>query len=256
MGIVLSKTNYKDFQKYCSKNNTAIIPTGSCEQHGLHLPLGTDFLIAEKIAEYLVSCTETILCPTIPYGHSSNHERFPGTVTIDPRNYAYFIQDIIKSLSRHGIKKIVFINGHSGNTHLLQEGCNLLRDQKCIGCIVNWWELTGILMPEFALSGHGDYLEGSAVMALYPNDVKASEGKEPADKFLTNQIKVKNWQKIEFKNANIITWVKSEDGSDYGNFGSLKNMTRENGEKVLKSINEFLKDFINEFAKIDTERLV
>ena len=82
-------------------------------------------------------------------------------------------------------------------------------------------------MPEFSLSGHGDYLEGSAVMSLYPNEVKPPAGKEPVEKYLTKQIKVINWQKLSFKDANITTWIKSEDGSDYGNFGTLKNMTRE-----------------------------
>ena len=99
-----------------SKVDTAILPIGSIEQHGPHLPLGTDWIIvqeiAKRVAEKLGNC---YLLPALPYGTSQEHLEFPGTISLKPSTLAKVIRDIVLSLYLHNIKKIIVISGHGGN---------------------------------------------------------------------------------------------------------------------------------------------
>jgi creatinine amidohydrolase len=99
-----------------SKVETAILPIGSIEQHGPHLPLGTDWIIAQelakRVAEKLGSC---YLLPALPFSCSQEHLEFPGTVSLKPSTLAQTIRDIVLSLYLHGIKKIIIISAHGGN---------------------------------------------------------------------------------------------------------------------------------------------
>lgn len=99
-----------------SKTDTAVLPIGSVEQHGPHLPLGTDWIvaneIAERVAEKLGDC---YLLPAIPFSNSQEHLEFSGTVSIRPSTLAQMIRDIILSLYLHGMKKVIVVSGHGGN---------------------------------------------------------------------------------------------------------------------------------------------
>ncbi len=100
----------------------ALLPIGSCEQHGPHLELRTDAVRAYEIARRLTSQLhpETIICPTINYGQSQHHLGFPGTLSLKPRTLMAVVEDILTSLLHHGIRKFLIINGHGGNNPLLQ----------------------------------------------------------------------------------------------------------------------------------------
>ncbi len=255
MGDYLSHLTWQDVKSYLTNDDMVIIPTGSCEQHGSHLPLGTDYMIAESLADRLKNGSEILVCPTLQYGHSSNHERFPGTISIKPRTYRIFLEDLVFSLFRHGFRKYVFLNGHSGNTPLLQEVCNLLRDEGGFGCIIDWWELAGVLLPEYGLTGHGDALECSAIMSTHPDLVTLNSAAKWSPKRLTKNISVLSWQKIRFEDANLLTWLKTEDGSDSGNFGSLEGSSAKRGDEVLDRVAEFLIRFLEELKTLDLSDL-
>lgn len=253
--MFLSHSTWSEVREYCKGSDIVVIPTGSCEQHGLHLPLGTDYLVVEEIANRINKKAEVLICPTLPLGHSSNHDSFPGTISIAPQTYRIFMGDVCEGLYRQGLKKMLFLNGHSGNTPLLQEVCNIIRDKRGFGCIVDWWDLVGMLLPEDTLSGHGDALEASAVLAFHPKLVKMGASQPYKPKYLTERIEVESWQKLKFRSAKILTWVKSQDGSDTGNFGSLKESTAERGERALSAVTEYVLDLIEEMRKIDLRKL-
>ncbi|RKX99981.1 creatininase family protein, partial [Candidatus Poribacteria bacterium] len=93
----------------------AILPIGSIEQHGRHLPLGTDWLIADRLARELGERLNAYVLPALPYGNSQEHMGFPGTIPLRPQTLALVIEDIILSLRHHGIKKVVVLSTHGGN---------------------------------------------------------------------------------------------------------------------------------------------
>lgn len=98
----------------------AFIPVGSFEQHGLHLPLGTDGIIAEALAGKLAARFEPSLAlPLIPFSSSFEHAGFLGSVSLRVSTIAAVITDIVESLAISGVRKMVVVTGHMGN-HLLR----------------------------------------------------------------------------------------------------------------------------------------
>lgn len=94
--------------------NTAIVPLGSIEQHGSHLPLGTDFVIANAIAKKVAEALDAYLLPGIPVGTCQEHTGGKGSVWVSPSTYFNVIQDICLSLRTEGFRRIAFIMGHGG----------------------------------------------------------------------------------------------------------------------------------------------
>lgn len=96
-------------------HGAAVLPVGSFEQHGEHLPLVTDSLIATAIAERIADDYELLRLPAITLGCSHEHADFPGTVSIRATTLYAIINDVAESLAQAGIHRLVIINGHGGN---------------------------------------------------------------------------------------------------------------------------------------------
>ena len=102
-----------------SKNPTIIIPVGSLEQHGAHLPITTDSDIVTEIASRLAKKCRFIVFPAINYGISFEHEPLFNT-SITHQRFGNYIESIISSLSKNGIKSIIILNGHHGNISVVE----------------------------------------------------------------------------------------------------------------------------------------
>lgn len=113
MSVWLQEQSWEELAESRDRaKDVVIIPVGSTEQHGHHLPLGTDTMVATMLAEDGASATETVVAPPLWYGWSPHHMVLPGTITIRPEILIELLYDVIESLSQHGFKKIVAINGH------------------------------------------------------------------------------------------------------------------------------------------------
>ncbi|MEM3863642.1 MAG: creatininase family protein [Metallosphaera sp.] len=97
-----------------------LLPIGSVEQHGPHLPMGTDSIVAESVAQEVDKLErDTLLFPTVYYGCSIEHGNLPH-VSVNDLNFMSFVYDLLDSTKRLGIKGVILINGHGGNSELLQ----------------------------------------------------------------------------------------------------------------------------------------
>lgn len=93
----------------------AVLPVGSFEQHGAHLPLVTDTVVAAAIARRLATDYELFLLPPITIACSHEHARFAGTVSISATTLQAIVTDVVTSLEFSGVHKLVIVNGHGGN---------------------------------------------------------------------------------------------------------------------------------------------
>ena len=114
----LAETNYGAVKQ--GQYEVAVLPLGAIEPHNLHLPYGMDLfegdLVGEKICQSAwQQGAKVILLPTIPYGTQTNQERFPLAMNLNPSTLGAVVADLVESLVRHGILKIVLLNSHGGN---------------------------------------------------------------------------------------------------------------------------------------------
>ena len=124
VNLVLPAETAADIQ--ARKPVHAVLPVGSFEQHGPHLPLVTDTVVAVAIAQELARAYSLFMLPPLTISCSHEHHAWPATVSISARTLAYTVDDVYDSLSRSGLASLTIVNGHGGNyilANLVQEGC-------------------------------------------------------------------------------------------------------------------------------------
>lgn len=112
---ILQEISWTDVEEYLESNDMVIIPLGSTEQHGPHLPLGTDFYEATGVAKIISARTGVLLAPVLFSGYSVYHSGFPGTLSLKPETMEEVLFETAELLIKYGFQKIMFFNYHGGN---------------------------------------------------------------------------------------------------------------------------------------------
>lgn len=110
--VWLNELTWEDVEAYLRKRQTILVPCGTTEQHGPAGPLGLDTYVAMALAEDAARQTGVLTAPPLWYGDSSHHLGFPGTISLRTSTVIEVVLDILRSLARHGFKRILLINGH------------------------------------------------------------------------------------------------------------------------------------------------
>lgn len=168
-----------ELQRLAAAGTTvAVLPIGAVEQHGPHLPVGTDFLSAQDITELAMtkvnSDVQYFVLPPIIYGLSIEHLHVPGTLTLMPNTLISILTDIGESLLRLGVKDLVMINGHGGNDSCIHIAGRLLRAKGMRLCMVNGGAIRDrIGAHEYDV--HADEIETSVMLAKHPEMVDVDQ---------------------------------------------------------------------------------
>ncbi len=118
--MLLENLAYTEVEVYLKSNRTILIPVGSVEQHSPYGLIGTDFIAAEGVAREVGKRMDLIVAPTINYGVSPHHMDFKGTATLSSATFIGVVKDVALSFLHHGFRRIIFINGHGGNTNAIE----------------------------------------------------------------------------------------------------------------------------------------
>lgn len=113
--LILTEMTWTDIRDYLRTDDMVIIPIGSTEQHGPHMPLGTDWLAALDMARMISSRTGVVVAPVVQAGYSAYHFGFPGTLSLSPETFEQVLFETAEALVRHGFKRLLFFNMHGGN---------------------------------------------------------------------------------------------------------------------------------------------
>jgi creatinine amidohydrolase len=173
MPLELHKMSQLDYCSSIAKTSRAIVPIGSLEQHGPHLPVSTDSIIIEYIATESIKKIPSFILPVIPYGVSYEHGPL-FNVSIQNCTLSDMLHDVCLSLIEMGVKNIILLNGHHGNVGVLQYvGQNLSGQipQDATIYTINYWHL---MKKEF---DHAGEVETSIVLAIAPHLVRMDKAK-------------------------------------------------------------------------------
>ncbi len=232
----LHQLSYEEARDYFSRRDLVILPVGSVEQHGPANPLGTDMLIAQDLAREVASRSGIISLPVIPFGISFHHMGFPGTITVSEESLASYVLDVLRSLSRWGVKKVLVVNGHGGNLPTLQIVARKAMDELGIRVyIYQWWTSGSKMLAELFSEderGHASGAETSLNMHLHPELVRTERlvDEEPKGSF----------------EARVYRFAYTHEMSSSGVFGRQSSATRERGAALFEKLVQDLLDIVTE----------
>ena len=157
-----------------------VLPVGAVEQHGPHLPVGTDYLTVEHVArgaaEQAQKAISVLVAPTLPFGSSHHHLSFGGTLSLATETYYRVLADLGESMIVSGFRSLVLINGHGGNHELIQLVARdlAIKHEVKFAAMSYWTVAWDALVDEGAhlsghLPGHAGFYETSQIMALRPD---------------------------------------------------------------------------------------
>ena len=251
------KYRYEEFtwpeiREAVAQNRVAVLPVGTVEQHGPHLPLVTDVLTAGEMSRLAVESApeESVLLPSVYYSFNEHHMDFPGTIAVEGQTIINYVTDIGRSLARHGFRKILLVNGHGSNVPFLDEAArNITNGTEAICAMASWWSLIPHpLLRELRESeypggmAHGCELETSVLLHLRPDLVQM----EKAEKDIS-------FQATEFFYWDLQTpspiffqeWFSRY--SRTGTVGDPTKATAEKGRRFVEAVVERMVTLIREF---------
>jgi creatinine amidohydrolase len=245
--VLLSEMSWAEAKKYFARSDIVIVPVGSNEQHGPANPLGTDHLIAKALAEETAKRTRIICLPVVPFGVSSHHKQFWGTIFISPKVFKEYVKETCMALHYYGVCKIVIVNGHGGNLSALAELARELREKRIFVSVFQWWPAAAKLLPELFSPEerrHASAEETSVNLALHA-------------KLVSMDMTVDEEPRRHALQAEGMTLpLDTIDETRSGVFGKQSTASAKKGKKVLEAVVSELVKHVEMLKKTKTEDLM
>jgi creatinine amidohydrolase len=183
--VIIEEMTMPEFAAGLKRCVTVLIPFGSVEEHGQHLPLSTDTLEAYAVARSAAKLIPLFVAPPVHYGNCRSTAMHPGTVSISTTTLKSLFKDIVFSLRRHGLKNFIALTGHAGGAHrmaLQEAGEELISEFDDIEiAVVTEFDLArdvGKGLIETPGDSHAGEIETSRIMHSHPNLVKGTSPEE------------------------------------------------------------------------------
>ncbi len=251
--MILKDMKWPEVKAAMEAGAPVIIPVGSTEQHGYHLPLSTDVDLPYYVACRAAEQTGSLVAPPVNYGYNEKEWKFPGTMSLKSETLFAVLYDLVESLSRSGFRHVVLLNGHGYNGFVTSQVTHKVMENLPILCAtMSYWDLVLDVVKEMRQSerggmSHACEFETSAMLHANPERVDMSKA-------------VDEFPKVEGK----FVWLEIIDRSpifirprwdiltESGVCGRPTLATAEKGQKILDAAGDRLAAFIESF-KTDFE---
>jgi creatinine amidohydrolase len=231
-----------------------LLPLGSVEQHGRHLPVGTDTMLASEVsiaAAKRLSGRAAVL-PSPWYGLSPHHMRFPGTITLTAQTMIALVEDIAASVVAHGFRRLVMVNGHGGNIGLIDVlsstlGHRFYGQARIAG--LTYFQLAEDAIAKLRISlpggmGHACEFETAMMQHLRPDLVSIERAQttypDAGSAYLSTDL---------LGHSRVRTYKDFGDLSPSGTLGDPSLASREAGERFHNAVVEELVKFLEDFGR-------
>jgi len=226
------------FKEALPGTSTVILPMGTVEEHGTHLPLGTDTIHAEEVAERTAQEVEVFVAPPIHYGVCTSTQDHPGTFSISPDALRLLMRDLIDAFHAKGLKNIIFLSGHAGSLHMaaMKEAAEeAVRDIPDLNMAV-------LSIFDLVVKGYAEVIETV-------NDSHAGEGETSGMLFLRPHL-VKGRAPEEYPQR--LSCLITRDKLKYwpgGVWGDPGKASREKGERLLRQAVDGMVQLVREIQE-------
>lgn len=220
-----------------SAESTVLVPIGAIEQHGPHLPLNVDYVIADEVAKAAIASASDLdvwMIPTLPYSKSDEHAWSPGTMWFSRDTTNAMLDEISARVAEMGVRRLAFLNGHGGNSTLLNVASREARRRHGL--------LTFVLHPfappaysttpqadtgELGMGIHGGHVETAVMMHLRPELVHLDRADKNVPEWLTEN------EHVRFGGSTSFGWLSNDFGPD-GHIGDPTGATAELGKQYFE----------------------
>jgi creatinine amidohydrolase len=166
-----------------AESGVAVVAAGSVEQHGGHLPLGTDAFAAQSIAERVAARLGTVVASLGPVGVAPYHLSWPGTLSLTPATLAALLVDICGGLAGAGARRLVVVNWHEGNSATLRLAADQAQQRHGVQVVIaESHVITHTLFPAEMEFTHAGSMETAAVLAFDPSLVHLENATQPSER--------------------------------------------------------------------------
>jgi len=254
----IADLTWEEFRDAVKEKTVLVIPMGSTELEGVHLPLGVDTIVADEVAGRLKGEEGVLVCPSLPVGYSRWFNPFPGTISLEHDTLTKVLIEYCSCLIRHGASRLVFLNAHRGNNSCIEAASRILiADHPVRIGMLSVWKLANDLTSGSGLVKEGKFTHAgeimtSLILATRPDTVRrdrmeADQVQSPAG----SAFKVNNsLGETSFRGSVQIVYQDIRDVTQTGVMGDPTTATADKGEEILRVIADYVKAFLQEFRKL------
>ncbi len=249
-----SAYSWQEVEEMDRGNTTILIPLGSTEQEGTHLPLGVDTFVAESLANEVAKETDALVGPPLPLGYSEWFLEFSGTISLKLETVTQVLREYTSCLIRHGFRKLIFINGHAGNStavDVVARECTLSQSARI--AMVEIWKIANSLakdIPDLKENAfkHAGEIMTSVMLYLHPDMVTMDRARVEYVKSGKGPFKSKSsLGPAEFKGFEVRLYERTEKLTESGIMGDPLSSTEKKGEVIFHHLKSYLIDMVTHF---------
>ena len=248
----LVRLTWPQAERVLQSDPVVILPVGTAEQHGRHLPLGTDMLAPDAVCDRIEQRDpDVLILPSWSYGQCDSQTEFPGTISLGPQLLYEVVMKICAGLMTHGARRFIALNGHGPNCGPIERAALALSRRGAMLAELNWWRFVWDLNPAWR-GGHAGGQETAAILAIHPDWVDR-EAFEPAKmRGIAPEMPASGWDSVRWKGVDIPVPRLDADVTDNGWLGPdpLEAATPQWGAEMLRAAADWAVDFIQAYRKI------